>query len=104
MLKAQGALHWPPPDEGMILLIRPDCSDHLPSPVLLEEPAVELIFLPSLLTGDPDGSMVKNHLQCMSCRSCGFDPWVKKIPWRRKNQPTPVVLPGESHGQKSLAS
>ena len=32
----------------------------------------------------------------------GFDPWVWKIPWRRKWQPTPVFLPGESHGQRSL--
>ena len=33
----------------------------------------------------------------------GFDPWVRKILWRRKQQPTPVFLPGESHGQRSLA-
>ena len=33
----------------------------------------------------------------------GFDPWVRKIPWRRKWQPTPVVLPGASPGQRSLA-
>ena len=33
----------------------------------------------------------------------GFNPWVGKIPWRRKWQPTPVFLPGESHGQRSLA-
>ena len=32
----------------------------------------------------------------------GFDPWVGKIPWRRAWQPTPVFLPGESHGQRSL--
>ena len=31
-----------------------------------------------------------------------FDPWVRKLPWRRAQQPTPVFLPGESHGQKSL--
>ena len=31
---------------------------------------------------------------------CGFDPWVRKIPWRRKWQPTPVFLPGESPGTK----
>jgi len=31
-----------------------------------------------------------------------FDPWVRKIPWRRKWQPTPVFLPGESHGQSTL--
>ena len=30
--------------------------------------------------------------------------WVGKIPWRRKWQPTPVFLPGESHGQRSLAN
>ena len=32
----------------------------------------------------------------------GFDPWVRKISWRRVWQPTSVFLPGESHGQKSL--
>ena len=32
----------------------------------------------------------------------GFDPWVGKIPRRRKWQPTPVFLPGESHGQRNL--
>ena len=35
-------------------------------------------------------------------RRCGFDPWVGKIPWGRKWQPTPVFLPEKSHGQKSL--
>ena len=37
------------------------------------------------------------------CRRRGFDPEVTKIPWRRKWQPTPVLLPGKSHGQRSLA-
>ena len=32
-----------------------------------------------------------------------FDPWVGKIPWRREWQPDLVFLPGESHGQRSLA-
>ena len=36
-------------------------------------------------------------------RGFGFDSWVGKIPWRRARQPTPVFLPGESHGQRSLA-
>ena len=31
-----------------------------------------------------------------------LNPWVKKLPWRRVGQPTPLFLPGESHGQKSL--
>ena len=34
---------------------------------------------------------------------CGFRPWVWKIPWSREWQPTPVFLPGESHGQGNLA-
>ena len=36
------------------------------------------------------------------CRRCRFDPWVRKIPWRRKWQPTPIFLPGESRRQRSL--
>ena len=32
-----------------------------------------------------------------------FDPWVRKIPWRRAWQLTPVFLPGEPHGQRNLA-
>ena len=35
-------------------------------------------------------------------RKCRFDPWVRKIPWKRKWQPIPVFLPGESHGHRSL--
>ena len=41
---------------------------------------------------------------CLQCRRPGFDPWVGKIPWRRKWQPTPVSLPGESHGERSLVA
>ena len=37
------------------------------------------------------------------CRRLEFDPWVRKISWKRAQQPTPVFLPGESHGQRSLA-
>ena len=36
------------------------------------------------------------------CRRHEFNPWVGKIPWRRKWQPTPVVLPRRSQGQRSL--
>ena len=45
--------------------------------------------------------MVKN-LPAMQERP-RFDPWVRKIPWRRDWQPTPVLLPGEFHGQRNLA-
>ena len=33
---------------------------------------------------------------------CEFDPWIGKIPQSKKWQPTPVFLPGESHGQRRL--
>ena len=39
---------------------------------------------------------------CLQCGRLGFDPWVGKIPWRRKWLPTPGFLPGESHEQRSL--
>ena len=54
----------------------------------------------------PEGSIgaslygKESHLQC---RRPGFNPWVRKIPWRREWQTTPVFLPGEAHGQRSLA-
>ena len=38
----------------------------------------------------------------MQCGRPGFSPWVGKIPWRRKWQPTPLLLPGKSHGWRSL--
>ena len=43
--------------------------------------------------------VVRIHLQC---RRCGFDTWVGKIPWRRKWKPTPGLVPGKFHGQRSL--
>ena len=39
---------------------------------------------------------------CLQGRRSGFNPWVGKIPWRRKWQPIPVLLPGKSHGQRIL--
>ena len=39
---------------------------------------------------------------CRGPKRHSFDPWVGMIPWRRKGQPTPGFLPGESHGQRSL--
>ena len=39
---------------------------------------------------------------CLQCRRPGFNPWVRKIPWRKKWQPTPVRLPGKFHGRMSL--
>ena len=43
-----------------------------------------------------------SRMQCRRRRRPEFNPWIRKIPWRRKWQPTPVFLSGISHGQKSL--
>ena len=40
--------------------------------------------------------------QCRNHKKCRFDPSVRKIPWRRVQKPTPIFLPGESLGQRSL--
>ena len=40
--------------------------------------------------------------QCRRYKRCRFDPWVRKVPWRRKWQPAPLFLSGKSHGQRSL--
>ena len=56
------------------------------------------------LWGFPAGTSGKEPAcQCRRLKRCRFDPWVRKIPWRRAWQPTPVSLPGESHRQRSLA-
>ena len=49
-----------------------------------------------------DASGEESTCQCKRCKRHGFNPWVRKISWRKKWQPTPVFLPGESHGWRSL--
>ena len=48
-------------------------------------------------------SLVAQGLKCLPAMlETRFKPWVGKMPWRRKWQPTPVLFPGESHGWRSL--
>ena len=70
----------------------------------------------SIIKAFPGGTSGKESVcQCRRCKSCSFDPgvrkipWrrkcpVRKIPWRRKLPPTPVFLPGESHRQRNLGA
>ena len=54
--------------------------------------------------GFPDGlGGQESACQCRRHKRPRFLPWLGNIPWRRAWQPTPVSLPGESHGQRSLA-
>ena len=55
------------------------------------------------LYGFPGGSMVKNPCAMLEPQETLLDPWVRKIPQRKAWQLSPVFLPGETHGQKSLA-
>ena len=53
--------------------------------------------------GFPSGtSGEESTCQCRRRKTCRFDPYVGKITWRRTWQSTPVFLPGESHGQRSM--
>ena len=66
-------------------------------PLSSKSPQLSVFFRDS---GFPGGSDSKNV--CLQCGRPGFDSWVGKIPWRRKWQSTPALLPGKSHGWRSL--
>ena len=62
-------------------------------------------YICTYVWGFPSGASGRKptcQCQCRRSKKCRFDPWIGKIPWRRKWQPTPVFFPGESHGQRSL--
>ena len=65
------------------------------------DPAIILLYtqrrgFPCSASGKEPACQFRRH------KRCWFNPWVRKIPWRRVWQPTPAFLPGESHGQRSL--
>ena len=66
----------------------------------LLSPFSELLILVIILLGLP--WWLRQLRICLQCRRPRFNPWVRKIPWRREWLPTPGFLPGEFHGQKSL--
>ena len=80
------------------LTVRPRQTTHLSEPVSssIEGGPWNPHGVPRWLSGR------ESACQCRRHRRPGFDPWVRKIPWRRKWWPTPVFLPGESHGQRIL--
>ena len=56
------------------------------------------------ILGFPGGSVVKNLHASRRHRRHEFDPWFRKIPWRRAQQPTVIFLPGKSYGQRRTQS
>ena len=86
-------------------LIMPSLSLELLTPLVY----TELVFFPPLIclsvlsfglprwcSGKESAGLGRRH------KRGGFDPWVGKMPWRKKWQPTPVFLPGKSNGQRNL--
>ena len=60
-------------------------------------------FCYEVMQGFPGGTSSKEPAcQDRRHKRLGFSSWIGKIPWRKKWQPTPIFLPGESHGQRSL--
>ena len=55
-----------------------------------------LLYVKARLSGIKSGHQSRRH------KRCRFEPWVGKIPWGSKRQPTPLFLPGKFHGQRSL--
>ena len=68
-----------------------------------------LALKPRIFTTWPFGfprwlSGKESACQYRSRRRHQFNPWVGKLPWRRKRQPTPVFWPGKPHGQRKLVA
>ena len=56
-----------------------------------------------VMLGFPGGASGKElTCQCRRLKKLEFNPWVRKIPWSRKQHPTPVFLSGKCYGQRSL--
>ena len=61
------------------------------------------MYFPGVSDGKESNCKKKKKRIQLQYRRPRFKPWVGKIPWRRAWQPSPVFLPGEFHGQRSLA-
>ena len=91
-------------DEGYLLTAAPPDLERGVAPLGLPasvQPTEKIISgFVTYLWASQVVQLIRTSCQCNRCR---FDPWVGKIPWRKKWQPTPEFLSGESHGLRSLA-
>ena len=74
----------------------------LPSSKMVASESLQ-IDIPSRMSPSESAVQSPGNPTPTGCWRHRFDLWVRKIPWRRKWQPTPVFLPEKSHGQRSLA-
>ena len=59
------------------------------------------MYMASLMTQSVGNLLALKEI-CLEYKRLRFDPWVRKIPWGRKWEPTPIFLPGKPHGQRRL--
>ena len=79
---------------GMWWELKVKCNKTLKFKLVIKTSLFLPVYTSSLgLTSKESACQCKRHV---------FDPWVGKIPWRRKWQPTPIFLPGKSHAHRSL--
>ena len=74
----------------------------LPSSKMVASASLQ-IDIPSRISPSESAVQSPGNPTLTGCWRRRFDPWVRKIPWRRRWQPNPVFLPEKSHGQRSLA-
>ena len=74
----------------------PDALQSMGSQRVRQDWAINTLDFPGGASGKEPTCQCKRH------KRPRFEPWVRKTPWRRAWQPTPVFLPGESHWQRSL--
>ena len=86
----------------MTLSDKPDLTNDLRVNVIHTETLKAFAHLSSSLFLFRDFHVTLGKEATCQCRRSGFDLWVRKILWRRKQQHTPVFLAGKYHGQKSL--
>ena len=88
------------PLQGLDHVLMQLLAFNTPSKESMVESRNETFCIQGLPSGARDKEPACQHRRC---KRLEFDPWVGMIPWRRAWQPTPVFLPGEPHGQRSLA-
>ena len=89
-----------PPHTHSFLLF---AGRHLIMDISLSLPKVKVALATRCRNGLLVGHGSEGKESCLQCRRPRFDPWVGKILGIKEQVPTPVFLPGESHGQRSLA-
>ena len=65
-------------------------------------PPIQASYIATCIPRSQLESSKESTCQCRRDRRCGFHPWVREMPWRRKWQPAPVFSPGKFHGERSL--